>query len=65
MNLLQKHGLQMRIKKCQFMQPKIELLEHYIHKDGVCVDDVKVEKIRASYASKFMLATSKDSTNKR
>ena len=28
------------------MQPKVELLGHYVDKDGVYVDEAKVEKIR-------------------
>lgn len=46
MKLLKKHGLQMILKKCHFMQPSVELLGHYMDQDGVYVDEVKVEKIK-------------------
>lgn len=34
------------LKKCHFMQPRVELLGHDVYKDGVNVDEVKVEIIR-------------------
>lgn len=39
----------MRIKKCKFMQPRVELLGYFVDKDGVYVDEVKVEKIRKAH----------------
>lgn len=46
MKLLKKHGLRMRLKKCHFMQPRVELLWGYVDKNSEHVDEVKVEKIR-------------------
>lgn len=46
MELLRKNGLRLRLKKSHFMQPKVELLGHYVDKDGVYVDEVKVQKLR-------------------
>ena len=49
MELLKKHGLKLRLKKCSFMQPRVELLGHFVDKDGVHVDGVKVERIRNAH----------------
>ena len=46
LSLLRNKGLRLRLKKCHFMQPRVELLGHYVDKDGVHTDEVKVEKIR-------------------
>ena len=46
LKLLRDKGLRLRLKKCHFMQPRVELLGHYVDKDGVHTDDVKVERIK-------------------
>ena len=46
MKLLRKHGLRLRLKKCFFMQPRVELLGHLVDKNGVHVHDAKIERIR-------------------
>ena len=43
--ILKDNGLRLRIKKCSFMQPSVELLEHIVDKNGVHVDDQQVEKV--------------------
>ena len=49
-DLLRKNGLRLRLKKCFFMQPRVELLGHYVDADGVHVDHAKVGKIRNAIA---------------
>lgn len=49
MELLKKHGLRLRLKKCSFVQPRVELLGHFVDKDGVHVDGVRVERIRNAH----------------
>ena len=44
--ILKDNGLRLRIKKCSFMQPRVELLGHIVDKNGVHIDDQKVEKVR-------------------
>ncbi len=44
--ILKDNGLRLRIKKCSFMQPSMELLGHIVNKNRVHVDDQKVEKVR-------------------
>lgn len=44
--LLQDHGLQLCIKKCSAMQPKVELLGHMVDKRGANVHDRKNEKVK-------------------
>ncbi len=46
MSLLRKHGLRVRLSKCFFMQPKLQLLGHVIYRYGVHTDEGKVQKIR-------------------
>ena len=46
LKLLKKNVLRLRLKKCFSMQICVELLSHYIDRDGLHVDDVKVEEIR-------------------
>ena len=35
----------MRLKKCHFMRTRVDILGHYLDKDGIYVYKVKVEKI--------------------
>ena len=44
--ILKNNGLRLRIRKCSFMQPSGELLGHVVDKNGVHVDDQKVENVR-------------------
>ncbi len=44
--ILKDNGLKLRIKKCSFMQPSVEVLRHIVDKNGVHVGDQKVEKVR-------------------
>ncbi len=44
--ILKNNGLRLRIKKCSFMQPSLELLGHIVDRNSVHVDDQKVEKVR-------------------
>ncbi len=44
--IFKNNGLRLRIKKCSFILPSFELLRHIVDKDGVQVDDRKVEKVR-------------------
>ncbi len=46
MSLLRKHGLRIRLSKCFFMQPRVQLLGHIIDRYGVHTDKDKVQKIR-------------------
>ncbi len=46
MSLLRKHGLRVRLSKCFFMQPKVQLHCHFIYRYGVRTDEGKVQKIR-------------------
>ncbi len=46
MSLLRKHGLRLRLKKCFFMQPRVELLGHIVSEHGVHVDDARISVIR-------------------
>ncbi len=48
LRILKDNGLRLRIKKCSFMQPSVELLGHIVDKNVVHVDDQKVEKVRAA-----------------
>lgn len=41
-----KHGLKLKIKKCEFARDEVELLGHIIDKDGVRVDPAKVKVIQ-------------------
>ncbi len=43
--ILKNNGLRLRIKKCSFMQPSVKLLGHIVDKNGVHVDEQKVEKV--------------------
>ena len=38
-SLLIKHGLRFRLRKCSFMQPRVELLGHCIDKEGIHTDE--------------------------
>ena len=42
MSLLRKHGLRVRLSKCFFMQPRVQLLVHVIDKCGAHTDEDKV-----------------------
>ncbi len=44
--ILEENGLRLRIKKCSFMQHKVELLGHVVDRNGMHVDDHKVDKIK-------------------
>ena len=44
--ILKNNGLRLRIKKCYFIQPSAELLGRIVDKNGVHVDEQKVEKRR-------------------
>ncbi len=44
--ILKNNGLRLRIKKCSFMQPSVELLGHIVDKNSVHVDEQKLEKVR-------------------
>ncbi len=44
--ILKNIGLKLRIKKCSFMQPSVELLGHIVDKNGFHVDEQMVEKVR-------------------
>ena len=44
--ILRNDGLRLRIKKFSFMQPSVELLGHIVDRNGVHIDDQKVEKVR-------------------
>ncbi len=44
--ILKNNGLRLRIKKCSFMQQSVELFGHIVDKNGVHVDEQKVEKVR-------------------
>ncbi len=44
--ILKNNGLRLRIKKCSFMQPSVELLRHVVDKNCAHVDEQKVEKVR-------------------
>ncbi len=46
MSLLRKHGLRVRLSKCFFMQPRVQLLGHIIDDCGVHTDDDKLQKVR-------------------
>ena len=48
--LLRKHGLRLRLKKCSFMQPRVELLGHIVDSNGVHVEDSKVDRVRKARA---------------
>ena len=39
--LLLKHGLRIRLKKCPFMPPRVELLRHCINKEDIHTDERK------------------------
>ena len=45
-HLLKENGLRLRINKCSFMHPKVELLGHMVDKEGIHVDEQKVVKIK-------------------
>ncbi len=40
------NGLRLRIKKFSFTQPSVELLGHFVHKNGLHDDYQKVAKVR-------------------
>lgn len=44
--MLRKNGLRLSLKKCFFMQPRVELLRHFVDAKEVHVDHEKVDKIR-------------------
>ena len=44
--ILKNNGLRLKIKKCSFMQPSMELLGHILDRNCVHVDEQKVEKLR-------------------
>ena len=44
--ILKGNGLRLRIKNCSFMQPSVEHLGNIVDKNGVHVDDPKLEKVR-------------------
>ena len=44
--LLEENGLRLRIKKYSFMQSEVELLGHMVDKNGVHVDDHKMDKTK-------------------
>ena len=44
--IMKNNGLRVGIKKCSFMQPSVELLGYSVDKNGVHVNDQKVEKVR-------------------
>ncbi len=46
LRFLKGQGLRLRIKKCSFMQPSVELLGHIVNKNGLQVDDQTAEKVR-------------------
>ena len=47
--LLLKHGLRIRLKKCSFMQSCEELLGYCIDKEGIHTDERKVQIIRDAH----------------
>ncbi len=46
MSLLRKRGLRVRLRKCFFMQPRVQLLGQIIDRYGVHTDEDKVQKRR-------------------
>ena len=44
-----KHGLHIQLKKCSFMQPRVELLVHCIDKEVIHTDERKVQIIRDAH----------------
>ncbi len=42
--ILKKNGLRLRIEKCSFMQPSVELLGHIVDRNCVHVGDQKMKK---------------------
>ena len=51
--LLRRNGMRLHLKKCFFMQPRVELLEHYADADVVRIDYIKVDKIRNAVPLKY------------
>ena len=49
--LLREAGLQMKLKKCQFFQPKVTFLGQLIQKEGKMADPAKTEKVLTSCKS--------------
>ena len=47
--LLFKHGFCIRLEKCSFMQPRVELLEPCIDEEGIHTDEGKIQTIRDAY----------------
>ena len=47
--LLLKHELRIRLKKCWFMQTRVELLGHCIDKESIHTDERKVHTIRSAH----------------
>ena len=48
--LLLKHELRIRLKKCSFMQPRVELSGHCIDKERIHTDERKVQTIRDAHS---------------
>ncbi len=44
--ILKNNGLRLKIKKCSFIQPSVELLGHVVDKNGVHFDEQKGVKVR-------------------
>ena len=47
--LLIKHGLRIRLKKCSFMESRVERLGHCIDKEGIHTDERKVQSTRGAH----------------
>ena len=47
--LLLKHQLRIRLKKCSFMQPRVELMGHCIEKESIHTDERKAQTIRDAH----------------
>lgn len=46
LEMLEKHGLTLKLSKCRFFQPKVEYLGHVLSKEGVMPDPAKVETLK-------------------
>jgi hypothetical protein len=46
LDILQQHKLFAKISKCEFFKQQVEYLGHLISKNGIAVDEKKVEAIQ-------------------